>query len=134
MTPPVAPSGEQLELSFGEQRAVVVEVGAGLRAYAVGGREVLDGYPADEMCASGRGQVLMPWPNRIEDGSYEFDGRRHQLPLTEVERGQRDPRPRPLGELDGRGARAAPGRAGAPAPPAAGLSLRARPAHRVLAR
>ena len=26
----------------------------------------------------------MPWPNRIEDGSYEFDGRRHQLPLTEV--------------------------------------------------
>jgi aldose 1-epimerase len=39
------------------------------------------------MCASGRGQVLMPWPNRIEDGSYEFDGRRHQLPLTEVEAG-----------------------------------------------
>jgi aldose 1-epimerase len=87
MTPPIAPSGEQLELSFGEQRAVVVEVGAGLRTYAIGGREVLDGYAADEMCASGRGQVLMPWPNRIEDGSYEFDGRRHQLPLTEVEAG-----------------------------------------------
>jgi aldose 1-epimerase len=85
MTPPIAPSGEQLELSFGEQRAVVVEVGAGLRTYAVGGREVLDGYGADELCTSGRGQVLMPWPNRIEDGSYEFEGRRHQLPLTEVE-------------------------------------------------
>ena len=84
---PVGPSGEQLELSFGERRAVVVEVGAGLRTYAIGGREVLDGYAADEMCASGRGQVLMPWPNRIEDGSYEFDGRRHQLPLTEVEAG-----------------------------------------------
>ena len=27
------------------------------------------------------GQVLIPWPNRLEDGSYEFDGRRHQLPL-----------------------------------------------------
>ena len=87
MTPPVAPSGEQLELSFGERRAVVVEVGAGLRTYAIGGREVLDGYAADEMCASGRGQVLLPWPNRIEDGSYEFDGRRHQLPLTEVDAG-----------------------------------------------
>ena len=84
---PVGPSGEQLELSFGERRAVVVEVGAGLRTYAIGGREVLDGYAADEMCASGRGQVLLPWPNRIEDGSYEFDGRRHQLPLTEVEAG-----------------------------------------------
>ena len=84
---PVGPSGEQLELSFGERRAVVVEVGAGLRTYAIGGREVLDGYAADEMSASGRGQVLLPWPNRIEDGSYEFDGREHQLPLTEVAAG-----------------------------------------------
>ncbi len=37
------------------------------------------------MCTSGRGQVLLPWPNRIEDGTYEFDGRRHQLPLNEPE-------------------------------------------------
>jgi aldose 1-epimerase len=27
--------------------------------------------------------VLIPWPNRIRDGSYEFGGRRHQLALTE---------------------------------------------------
>jgi aldose 1-epimerase len=85
MTTRVAPSGEQVELVFGDQQAVVVEVGGGLRTYAVGGRDVLDGYAADEMCASGRGQVLMPWPNRIEDGSYEYGGARHQLPLTEVE-------------------------------------------------
>jgi len=85
VTTAVAPSGEQVELVHGERRAVVVEVGGGLRAYAVDGREVLDGYAADELCASGRGQVLMPWPNRIEDGSYEFEGHRHQLPLTEVE-------------------------------------------------
>ena len=25
----------------------------------------------------------IPWPNRIQDGSYEFEGHRHQLPLTE---------------------------------------------------
>ena len=29
--------------------------------------------------------MLIPWPNRLQDGSYEFDGRRHQLPLTEPE-------------------------------------------------
>jgi aldose 1-epimerase len=81
-----APSGEQIELSHGDQRAVVVEVGGGLRAYSAGGRELLDGYAADEMCSSGRGQVLLPWPNRIEDGTYEFEGRRHQLPLDEPER------------------------------------------------
>jgi aldose 1-epimerase len=80
---PVAPSGDQIELAFGDQRAVVVEVGGGLRTYSVDGHEVLDGYGADERCPSGRGQLLLPWPNRIQDGSYEFDGQRHQLPLTE---------------------------------------------------
>jgi aldose 1-epimerase len=36
------------------------------------------------MASGGRGQLLMPWPNRLEDGSYEFDGRTNQLPLNEV--------------------------------------------------
>src|SRR6202007_127576 len=81
----IAPSGDQIEIAHGDQRGVVVEVGAGLREYTVDGRNVLDGYGADEMSSSGRGQVLIPWPNRIQDGSYEFDGRRHQLPLNEPE-------------------------------------------------
>ena len=29
--------------------------------------------------------MLIPWPNRIEDGAYEFDGRQHQLALDELE-------------------------------------------------
>ena len=81
----IAPSGEQVEISFDSQRAAVVEVGGGLRSYAVAGRDVLDGYRADEQSASGRGQVLVPWPNRLQDGRYEFDARSHQLPLTEPE-------------------------------------------------
>ncbi len=80
------PSGEQVELAFGEQRAVVVGVGAGLRTYSVGERPILDGYGDDQVCPSGRGQLLVPWPNRIEDGRYDFDGRSHQLPLNEPER------------------------------------------------
>jgi aldose 1-epimerase len=82
----IAPSGEQVVLKLDDQRAVVVEVGGGLRAYSAGGRELLDGYEADEMCTSGRGQLLLPWPNRIEDGAYEFDGQLHQLALNEPER------------------------------------------------
>jgi aldose 1-epimerase len=81
----IAPSGEQVEISFDGQRAVVVEVGGGLRSYSADGHDVLDGYGVDEQSASGRGQVLVPWPNRLQDGSYEFDGRSHQLPLTEPE-------------------------------------------------
>jgi aldose 1-epimerase len=81
------PSGEQIELRAGDQRLIVVEVGAGLRAYTVGGRDVLDDYAEHDMATAGRGQVLIPWPNRLEDGVYEFDGERYQLPLTEPETG-----------------------------------------------
>jgi aldose 1-epimerase len=77
------PSGDQVELTHGGHRAVVVEVGAGLREYTVDGLPVLDGYPATEMCSGGRGQTLIPWPNRIAGGAYEFDGATQQLPLTE---------------------------------------------------
>ena len=77
------PSGEQIELAHGAHRAVVVEVGAGLREYTVDGGPVVDGYPAGEMCSGGRGQTLIPWPNRIAGGAYEFDGAAQQLPLTE---------------------------------------------------
>jgi aldose 1-epimerase len=78
------PSGQQIEIHAGDHRVVVVEVGAGLRSYTVGDREVLDGYAADEMARAGRGQVLVPWPNRIEDGAYEFAGAQLQLPINEV--------------------------------------------------
>ena len=75
----IAPSGEQIEIVAEDQQAVVVEVGGGLRSYSAGGRELVDGYGADQMSSSGRGQALIPWPNRLQDGSYEFDRRRHQL-------------------------------------------------------
>jgi aldose 1-epimerase len=83
---PSPPSGQQFALTFGDQRAVVTEVGAGLRTYTVDERDVIDGYREDEMCSIGRGQLLLPWPNRIEDGQYEFAGVRHQTPLTEPAR------------------------------------------------
>jgi aldose 1-epimerase len=82
-----SPSGRQFEITRGDQRAVVTEVGATLRSYGAGGRELLDGFGSDEMCSGGRGQVLLPWPNRIRDGRYSFGGSEHQLPLSEPERG-----------------------------------------------
>ena len=38
-----AASGEQIELELGDQRVVIVEVGAGLREYSANGAPVLDG-------------------------------------------------------------------------------------------
>ena len=46
---PVAPSGQQVALQHGEQRAVVVEVGGGVRTYGIGARPVLDGYAEADM-------------------------------------------------------------------------------------
>jgi aldose 1-epimerase len=82
----VVPSGVQVELAHGDQRVVVVSLGGGLRLYEAGGRPILDGYEAEEICPSGRGQLLLPWPNRIEDGRYEFDGESYQLALDEPAR------------------------------------------------
>src|SRR5262245_39479539 len=81
---PVPPSGQQVEIRHGHQQATIVEVGGGLREYRVGGQPVLDGYAEHEMADGGRGQPLLPWPNRIQDGRYEFRGQTLQLPLTEV--------------------------------------------------
>jgi len=77
------PSGSQLELRHGPHQATVVQVGAGVRSYAVDGRPVLDGYEAGAMVDGARGATLVPWPNRLEDGRYTFDGEDLQLALTE---------------------------------------------------
>lgn len=79
------PTGEQHQIRHGDQTVVVVEVGGALRRYTVGRRDVLDGFAADEVVDDGRGQLLVPWPNRVGDGRYRWAGRDHQLPLDEVE-------------------------------------------------
>lgn len=79
----IAPSGEQFEVAYGNQRATIVEVGGGLREYVVADRAVLDPYPLDAMCDGAHGAVLVPWPNRLADGHYRFDGVDHQVALTE---------------------------------------------------
>lgn len=81
---PVAlPSGQQFEIQRGALRAVITEVGAGLRSFSVGGCELLDTYGPHEMASGGRGEVLLPWPGRIEDGAYTFAGSRYCLPINE---------------------------------------------------
>lgn len=82
-----SPTGQQILLRHGEQTAVIVELGGALRDYAVGGRPVLDGFSADERITGGRGQLLVPWPNRIGRGRYLWNDQDLQLPLTEPESG-----------------------------------------------
>jgi aldose 1-epimerase len=83
---PNPPSGQQYELRYGQQQATIVEVGGGIRAYRVGDRDVLHPYPLDAMCDGAHGAPLIPWPNRLGDGRYSFDGTDHQVALTEPEK------------------------------------------------
>ncbi|HET9919670.1 MAG TPA: aldose 1-epimerase family protein [Ktedonobacteraceae bacterium] len=78
------PSGRQFEIHHGDWRAVITEAGAGLRVLEVNGRALLDTYGEDEIARSSRGQVLIPWPNRIDHGTYTFNGVVGQLPINEV--------------------------------------------------
>jgi aldose 1-epimerase len=82
----VPPTGEQYEIISGPHRAVITEVGATLRGFSVESRDVVRGFGLDEMSTAGRGQNLVPWPNRIRDGRYTFNGVTHQLALTEPAR------------------------------------------------
>ncbi len=79
----LAPSGDQFEIAAGGYRAVVTEGGGALRVLEHAGVALIDGFGEDEMSPGGRGQLLMPWPNRIRDGAYSFGGRDLQLALTE---------------------------------------------------
>jgi aldose 1-epimerase len=80
------PTGAQHELRQGRQRLVATERGATWRSWTVDGRELLDSRP-DDPDEDFRGHVLMPWPNRLRDGRYLFEGTEHRTPLTEPERG-----------------------------------------------
>jgi aldose 1-epimerase len=80
------PSGDQFEIGHGRHHAVVTEIGATLRFYTVNDVPVIEGFAADAMCDSGRGQVLAPWPNRLDSGSYRFGNREARAALDEPER------------------------------------------------
>jgi aldose 1-epimerase len=82
----VGASGDQFEIETGDYRAVVTECGGGLRVLDHRGQPLVAGFAEGEMCQAARGQLLMPWPNRIGDGAYAFDGRDLQLPLSEPDK------------------------------------------------
>jgi aldose 1-epimerase len=80
----ISPSGQVITLQSSRYEADVVEVGGGIRSVRRDGEEIVAGWPASQMPRGGRGQILVPWPNRIQDGQYEFGGERLQLGLTEA--------------------------------------------------
>ncbi len=87
-TPAQTPmTGAQYSISAGDYRARITELGGGLRELTYRGRALIRGYEPDELPPAGAGQLLAPWPNRIDGGKYEFAGASYQLELSEAARG-----------------------------------------------
>jgi aldose 1-epimerase len=76
-------TGRQYPIGAGSYRATVTELGAGLRELAYRDQPLIAGYAADELPPAGAGQLLAPWPNRVDGGRYVFGGAQFQLALTE---------------------------------------------------
>ncbi|MEK6786550.1 MAG: hypothetical protein AABY61_13810 [Nitrospirota bacterium] len=80
----------ELTLSYHNQRAVVSPWGASLRRYFfidADGQEIdiVWGYSGGSGKRGGQGDVLIPFPGRIGDGRYSFDGRQFQLECNDKE-------------------------------------------------
>jgi aldose 1-epimerase len=82
-----ATTGEQYELSLGDVRAAITEVGAGIRQLSVAGVQLAE--PWDEFAPRPffAGATLVPWPNRVRGGQWTSDGAEQQLDVTEPELG-----------------------------------------------
>ena len=95
-------SGSQYEILAGDYQATVTELGAGLRQLRHRGVPLITEYPADVLPPAAAGQLLCPWPNRVDGGHYAVNGVHYQLDLSEPGQPERDPRPDPVVGLDGR--------------------------------
>ncbi|MCU1435361.1 MAG: galactose mutarotase [Pseudarthrobacter sp.] len=74
-------------LRSGLYSAVVTGRGAALRQLRHGERDLIVPFPEGGPIPDYRGIIAAPWPNRIADGRYLFEGVEHQLSVNETERG-----------------------------------------------
>jgi aldose 1-epimerase len=79
---------QEITLSYKSQRAVVAPLGAALRRYyeiGAGGQEIdiAWGYSGADHKMGGQGDILMPFPSRIKNARYTFQGQTHQLEVND---------------------------------------------------
>ncbi|MFP2826516.1 aldose-1-epimerase [Citrobacter braakii] len=75
--------GKTIHLQAGHYEAKIVTVGAGLAELMHRGRHIVIPHKPEEMPQAHLGKVLVPWPNRVADGSYQHNGKTFQLAVND---------------------------------------------------
>lgn len=75
-----------LELTAGDYTAVVDTLGATLCSVSHRSRPLILPQTPGTPTVDYRGVVCVPWPNRLANGSYVFEGNRYEVPVTEPAR------------------------------------------------
>jgi aldose 1-epimerase len=76
-------TGIQYAIEAGDYRATVTELGAGLRGLEHAGTPLVTSFDPDQLPPHGAGELLSPWPNRVDGGRYTFDDSEYHLALSE---------------------------------------------------
>lgn len=72
-----------IALEAGEYQASLISVGAGLVSLSHRQRNLVYPHPIDRVPVGYQGQVLLPWPNRITDGVYTYNGTRYEVAIND---------------------------------------------------
>ncbi|WP_245953416.1 aldose 1-epimerase family protein [Arthrobacter silvisoli] len=76
----------EYRIRSGEYSAVITARAAALRELRHGERDIVVPFPAGGPIPDYRGIIAAPWPNRIADGQYTFDGVEYHVPINEPAR------------------------------------------------
>jgi len=80
-------TGRQFELHRGGATVRVGQVAAVLREFSVGGVHFTETWDDAWVPPMGCGIVLVPWPNRIADARWTYQGTQQQLDITDLSHG-----------------------------------------------
>jgi aldose 1-epimerase len=77
----------EYKIHSGEYTATISALAGALRELRHRERDLTVPFPEGGPIPDYRGIVAAPWPNRITDGRYTFDGTEYEVPVNETDRG-----------------------------------------------
>lgn len=81
-----AQGSTEFELRHGAYEAAVTLRGAALRSLSHAGRDLVVPFESGNSIPDYRGVICAPWPNRLANGRYSWEGGEIQAPVNEPER------------------------------------------------